>query len=307
MQPMIGPHDTGSATSSRSATTARSPSWRSASPDVVLRRVPGGSRCSWAPLAIASLVVHRKALVAQWDVAVVLGVAVVGLLALLNAVAYRAARRPTPLDLIIAGRYLLPLAALYGIGVALAGIPGAGALGGGGRRRGGRRARPAAAELPRNHRGALLCVGRPCSEASSCSALGFAVPRRPPLPRARPRHRSPRRRSRPRPDGAGARRVAERPARVPRQGGDGRALGPRADHRLGTTAARPLRSSSRSRARACARPTGIPPTYRDNSTPLTTPLQPPDKAVVTTDLRPQRRRPQARVVRRRRSDLASPR
>jgi hypothetical protein len=70
-------------------------------------------------LAIASLVVHRKALVAQWDVAVVLGVAVVGLLALLNAVAYRALV-VLPLDPIIAGRYLLPLAALYGVGVALA-------------------------------------------------------------------------------------------------------------------------------------------------------------------------------------------
>ena len=70
-------------------------------------------------LAITALVVHRRALAAQWDVAVVLGVAVVGLLALLHAVAYRALVG-APLDPIIAGRYLLPLAALYGVGVALA-------------------------------------------------------------------------------------------------------------------------------------------------------------------------------------------
>jgi hypothetical protein len=63
--------------------------------------------------------VHRRALIAQWDVAVVLGAAVIGLLTLLHAVAYRALVGQ-PLDPIITGRYLLPLAALYGVGVALA-------------------------------------------------------------------------------------------------------------------------------------------------------------------------------------------
>lgn len=70
-------------------------------------------------LAIAALVVHHRALMEQWDVAVVLAVAVIGLLGLLHTIAYRALVGQ-PLDPIITGRYLLPLAALYGVGVALA-------------------------------------------------------------------------------------------------------------------------------------------------------------------------------------------
>jgi 4-amino-4-deoxy-L-arabinose transferase-like glycosyltransferase len=70
-------------------------------------------------LAITALVVHRRSLMEQWDVALVLGGAVLGLLALLHAVAYRALVGE-PLDPIIAGRYLLPVASLYGVGVALA-------------------------------------------------------------------------------------------------------------------------------------------------------------------------------------------
>ena len=70
-------------------------------------------------LALAALVVHRRRVREQWDVAVVLGAAVFGLLGLLHAVAYRALAG-NPGDPIITGRYLLPLASLYGVAVALA-------------------------------------------------------------------------------------------------------------------------------------------------------------------------------------------
>ena len=69
--------------------------------------------------AFAALVVHRRAVVARWDVAMVLAAAVAGLLGLLHAVAFRALLNDQG-DPIIAGRYLLPLAALFGIAVALA-------------------------------------------------------------------------------------------------------------------------------------------------------------------------------------------
>ena len=69
--------------------------------------------------AFAALLVHRRAVAARWDVAVVLAGAVLGLLGLLHTVAYRSLLNNAA-DPIIAGRYLLPLAALFGIAVALA-------------------------------------------------------------------------------------------------------------------------------------------------------------------------------------------
>jgi 4-amino-4-deoxy-L-arabinose transferase-like glycosyltransferase len=69
--------------------------------------------------AFAALLVHRRAVAARWDVAVVLAGAVVGLLGLLHTVAFRSLLS-NEADPIIAGRYLLPVAALFGIAVALA-------------------------------------------------------------------------------------------------------------------------------------------------------------------------------------------
>lgn len=69
--------------------------------------------------ALAALVVHRRAVTARWDVVVVLAGAVLGLLGLLHTVAYRSLLN-NGADPIIAGRYLLPLAALFGVAVALA-------------------------------------------------------------------------------------------------------------------------------------------------------------------------------------------
>ena len=69
--------------------------------------------------ALAALVVHRRAVAARWDVVVVLAGAVLGLLGLLHTVAYRSLLN-NGADPIIAGRYLLPLAALFGVAVALA-------------------------------------------------------------------------------------------------------------------------------------------------------------------------------------------
>ena len=74
---------------------------------------------SWPSGRSPRSLVHRRAVAARWDVAVVLAAAVVGLLGLLHTVAYRSLLNDQA-DPIIAGRYLLPLAALFGIAVALA-------------------------------------------------------------------------------------------------------------------------------------------------------------------------------------------
>ena len=188
----------------------------------------GGRPLLVGALAIAALVVHRRGAVAQWDVAVVLGAACFGLLALLHAVAYRALVS-NPLDPIITGP--LPAAARRAL-----------------RRRGGARRLAGAAALGRGGRGRDRSPCSPCcSWARSGSpwsasmrraallggllvlALG-ALAVRLPLPDAGPR--------RPRvhaaasgPHGAVARRAARRPAGLPRQGGPRRALRARAAHR----------------------------------------------------------------------------
>jgi 4-amino-4-deoxy-L-arabinose transferase-like glycosyltransferase len=70
-----------------------------------------------AILVVGRLVARRRTILKDWDVAVVLAIACIGLLALLHAVAYRSLAGGSG-DPVIAGRYLLPLAALYGCAVA---------------------------------------------------------------------------------------------------------------------------------------------------------------------------------------------
>ncbi len=72
-----------------------------------------------AVAAIIGLVVHRRRLARVPWVLAVLAVGAVGYLAVLHAVAYAALLQFSG-DPIITGRYLLPLLALYGVGIALA-------------------------------------------------------------------------------------------------------------------------------------------------------------------------------------------
>ncbi len=117
--------------------------------------------------AFAALVVHRRAVAARWDVAVVLAAAVVGLLGLLHTVAYRSLLNDQA-DPIIAG----PLPAAAGRAVRhrrrarrLADPP---ALGGGGGGRGRGDARARAGRRARHHPGAVLCVAPHLPAGCSC-------------------------------------------------------------------------------------------------------------------------------------------
>jgi hypothetical protein len=78
----------------------------------------------WGMIAVAAsaaVAIYRKrgSLRERWDVAVVLVAALVGMLGLLHAVGYRSLAGGSG-DPIITGRYLLPLAAVYGTAFALA-------------------------------------------------------------------------------------------------------------------------------------------------------------------------------------------
>jgi len=68
--------------------------------------------------AVVGFVVHRRALARGRDVAIVCGLAAIGYLLLIHAVAFRGLLvGPDPA---ITGRYLLPLIPLYGAAIALA-------------------------------------------------------------------------------------------------------------------------------------------------------------------------------------------
>jgi hypothetical protein len=69
-------------------------------------------------LAVAGLVIHRRALARRRDVAIVCGIGAVAYLLLIHAAAFRGLL--TAPDPAITGRYLLPLIPLYGAGIALA-------------------------------------------------------------------------------------------------------------------------------------------------------------------------------------------
>src|SRR5579875_1751137 len=72
-----------------------------------------------AAMALVGLVWHRRRLRRAWPVAAVLAVAALGYLALLHAVAFSSLLTNSA-DPVITGRYLLPLLAFYGVGIALA-------------------------------------------------------------------------------------------------------------------------------------------------------------------------------------------
>lgn len=121
--------------------------------DVVVERLYGGfaqlevsfsqpiNDTIWTALIVAALsaavaVVHyRRSIAERWEVALVLVGALVGTMGLLHAIAFRSLASGSG-DPIITGRYLLPLAPLFGIAVALTlswlprrqAIAGAGAL-----------------------------------------------------------------------------------------------------------------------------------------------------------------------------------
>ena len=86
-------------------------------PDALLTAV-GISLLVLGALAIVGLVIHRRALAARREVAIVLALAAASYLLVIHAVAFRGLlSEPDPA---ITGRYLLPLLPLYGAGIALA-------------------------------------------------------------------------------------------------------------------------------------------------------------------------------------------
>ena len=129
-----------------------------------------------AVAAVVALVRRRREWLPHWDVAVVLAAAVLGLLGLLHAVAYRS-MVSLPADPIITGRYLFPLAALSGVALAVAVslFPRPLARGGGWRYRGGARRscsfrRASASRWSASMRRAELSLA-----GCSCWTMGFAA------------------------------------------------------------------------------------------------------------------------------------